>query len=408
MPKSVAYVIKAFPEPSETFIAEEAASLITADVLPCMLHLQDASSSILHPSAQALIANGLRFRMKQTKTPSFILYLALWSLIAPRRTFRILCKAWQHSSRWCYFQALAPSWWCRQHKVDFLHAHFADVNFQYAAAMSDWSGIPFGVTTHRYDILEDPLGIEIANDLYRMASVVVTISEFNRRFMMRKYELPESRITVVHCGIDLDRFAFQPRIKRQKSEPLRLLNVGRLVHVKGQDILLRALAVVRSRGIRFHLDIVGAGDLLQDLLTLAKKLKIDDCVIFHGAKPEQFVRGLHLRAHVFVLPSRSEGLPVVCIEALAMGTPTIATRINGIPELIEDGKTGLLIEPEDVNGLADSICLLEADQQLAQKLQFNGREAVVAGFDRKKCTQQLIALWAKHDRYGSDVTCHQN
>lgn len=408
MPKTVAYIIRSFPEPSETFIAEEAASLLAAGIQPCILHLQDADSAILHPSAQTLLAKALRLRIKPAKTTAILVSFARWLLIAPSRTVRTFRKAWRHPARWCYFQALAPAWWCREHQVDFLHAHFADVNFQYAAAMSDWSGIPFGVTTHGYDLRDTPLGIGAASSLYKQANVVVTISEFNRRYMVQKYGLPESSIAVVHCGIDLDRFAFLPRPKRPAVEPLRLLNVGRLVPVKGQDVLLRALALVQMRGVPFQLDIVGGGDLHQDLVALAADLGISDCVVFHGAKPEQGVRDLHAQAHVFVLPSRSEGLPVACMEALAMGTPTIATRINGIPELIEDGQSGLLVEPEDIAGLADRICQLAAEPQLAQQLQINGKAAVAAGFDRRKCTQQLIALWSRHDRCDHGRTGHHN
>lgn len=394
MLRTVAYVIRSFPEPSETFIAEEAASLLLIGIQPCILHLNEGNRTVVHPSAKILLERAKQLHIKTSNISTILASLSLWMLASPVRTIRTLIKAARHPNRWCYLQALSPAWWCRQHKVDFMHAHFADVNFQYAEAMSEWNGIPFGVTTHRYDILNDPIDPNTASKLYKKADVVVTISEFNRRYMIDKFGLLSTSISIVHCGIDVKRFAFANRQPRMRTEHLRLLNVGRLVSEKGQDILLRALARVHNLGIRYQLDIVGGGALKKDLLALCVDLGISEHVVFHDAQPEQFIRHLHEIAHVFVLPSRSEGLPVACIEALAIGTPTIATRINGIPELIEDGINGLLVEPEDVQGLADAICKIEAHPELAEKLRIHGRKTVLAGFDRNICTQELVSQWA--------------
>ena len=394
MIKTVAYVVRSFPEPSETFIAEEAASLFHAGIKPCIIHLHDAKSAVLQPAAQTLLDKAPRLKVQQASLFTLLAHLFLWATVAPLRTFSTLCKAFGHRNRWCYFQSLQPAWWCKAHGVDFLHAHFADVNFQYAACMSEWSGIPFGVTTHGYDLRDDPLGITNATELYRQADAVVTISEFNRRYMVQRYALPESRITVIHCGIDIKRFAFHPRAAPFAGAPLRLLNVGRLAPQKGQDVLLHAMARLRQKGIRFKLDIVGGGELEPALRSLAAELQLGDCVTFHGEQPEQFVRQLHERADIFVLSSRSEGLPVACIEALAMGTTCIATRITGIPELINSGVNGLLVEADDAVGLAAAIEMVQADPQMAQHLRLNGRATVLAKFDRRRCTQQLIDLWS--------------
>lgn len=393
MLKTVAYVIRSFPEPSETFIAEEAASLIQAGIQPCIIHLRDGNATVVHPAAQTLLQKAPRLLVPAASAFSTIKNLCRWMTVAPIRTLRTLGQALRHPKRWCYFQALGPAWWSRQQGVQFLHAHFADVNFQYAACISAWSGIPFGVTTHGYDLREDPLGHTGASELYRQADAVVTISEYNRRHMVQRYDLPEARISVVHCGIDLERFSFLARSAPLAAAPLRLLNVGRLAPEKGQDLLLYALARLRQQGLQLHLDIVGGGDLEQALKTLAAELDLADCVSFHGVQPEQVVRQLHQRADVFVLPSRAEGLPVACIEAMAMGTVSIASRITGVPELIEHGVSGLLVEAGDAVALAEAIAALQADPAMAQRLRLSGRATVLAGFDRAKCTQQLIGIW---------------
>lgn len=393
MVKSVAYILRSFPEPSETFIAEEAASLTACGIRISVFHLIDGDRTIAHPTTQMLLDRAYIRQIRPISVPAMLAFLLRWLLVAPIRTLITLLASLRHPARWCYFQALAPAWWCRQHKVDFLHAHFADSNFQYAAAMSAWSGVPFGVTTHGYDLREHPLGINQASYLFRQANLVVTVSDYNRNYMSSTYGLHTRDIAVVHCGIDLVRFSRVPHPPLAPGQPLRLLNVGRLVPEKGQDVLLHALAQTRNRGIRFRLDIIGGGPLLEDLKALAQQLEIADLVHFHGAQPEAMVKRMHAEAHVFVLPSRSEGLPVACMEALALCSPTIATRITGIPELIEDGVSGLLVESEDPIGLADAISRIHDDPALLDRLADAGRMAVMRGFDRRECTHELIDLW---------------
>jgi len=393
MLKTIAYVIRSFPEPSETFIADEAVSLLNEGLQPCIIHLYDGNAKVLHPAAQTLLENAPRLKVQLARPPAILSSLVRWLMVSPVRTIRTLKKALRAPDRWCYFQALEPAWWCRQQGVDLLHAHFADVNFQYAARISEWSSIPFSVTTHGYDLREDPLGKDEVSALYQQAFAVVTISEFNRQYMEQKYGLPRSRIEVVHCGINLERFKYFPRLTPTPNKPYQLLNVGRLAPQKGQDVLLRTMALLIHRGIDVHLNIVGAGELELQLKSLADELGLAKCVSFLGAKNEQEIRALHQCSDVFVLPSRAEGLPVACMEALAAGTTCVATRINGIPELIEDGVNGLLVEAEDAAGLAEAIGKLQADPELAQRLRLGGRKTVQSEFDRILCTKQLISIW---------------
>lgn len=393
MVKSVAYILRSFPEPSETFIAEEAASLAAFGIRISVFHLLNGDRTTTHPTTQMLLDRAHIRQIRPISVPAMFVFLLRWLLVAPIRTLLTLLASLKHPARWCYFQALAPAWWCRQHKVDFMHAHFADTNLQYAAAISAWSGVPFGVTTHGYDLRENPLGVNQASYLFRQANLVVTVSDYNRNHMSRTFGLPTRDIAVVHCGIDLDRFSCVQHPPLLPGQPLHLLNVGRLVPEKGQDVLLHALAQTRDRGICFRLDIIGGGPLLESLMALAQQLEIADLVHFHGAQPEAVVRRMHAEAHVFVLPSRSEGLPVACMEALALCSPTIATRITGVPELIEDGVSGLLVESEDPIALADAISRIYDNPALLDRLADAGRRSVINGFDRRECTHELIDLW---------------
>lgn len=388
----IAYVLKSFPEPSETFIADEALSVCEQGMEVCLLQVQDGTSTVVHPSAQALLTRAARYRLGEAGRGAMLAALLRLLLLHPLRTLGHLLRAISHRHRWCHLQALPAARWCLAQKVSVLHAHFADVNLMYAAAISAWTGIPYGVTTHRYDIFEDPLDPDCARELLQAAHLLVTISEFNRRHLQQKYGLAPERVHIVHCGIDLSRFQYKARPAR--GHQLRLLNIGRLAPVKAQDRLLEALSIVRERGLPAVLDLVGAGPLREELQQHAMRLQIDEHVVFHGAQPEATVRDLLERADLFVLSSRSEGLPVVCIEALAVGTPTVATRIFGIPELIEDGESGWLAPPDDPHALADAICTAAATPApRLEEIRARGRQRVEQAFERQGCTRQLAVLW---------------
>lgn len=391
--RSVAYVIGTFPVPSETFIADEALSLFEQGIQPCILYMNYGNLEKIHPSAQSLLKRAKFFQFGTASILKAALALAHLFLVRPVRTVLVLKTMLHCPNRYCFIKALPAAVWCLHEKVGFLHAHFADVNFIYAGAISAWSGIPFGVTTHRYDIFEEPIEKSTATDLFFQAAIVVTISKFNRLHMMQKYGIPESKIDVIHCGVDLDRFTFNPRVPRQGDQPIRLVNVGRMVLQKAHDVLLVAMSILRAQGHSFKLEIIGDGPLSEELKVLARKLDIADSVVFHGVKTQEFLIERISAADLFVLSSRHEGLPVVCIEALAVGTVVVATRVFGVPELIEDGVNGFLSVPDDPQALANTVLLASADPLRMGAIAVAGRLTVLAEFERKACTKQLIELW---------------
>lgn len=390
-PRSLCYVLRSFPEPSETFIADEALSVAAQGVRVSIVHMCEGDSSVVHPSSQKLIQLGCLFSVGRPQHGRAAVGLIKLLMRQPWQTLATLAKALRSPQRWLYFNTLPAAAWCQSRGVDFLHAHFADSNLQAAQALSQWLGRPFGVTTHRYDILDDPLAPALTTNLLRDSSLVVTISDWNLRHMVEKYALPSSRIAIVHCGVDLDAFTFRDR-EFNDTGPLRLLNVGRLMPVKAQAVLLRAVAKVRAQGIACQLDIIGGGPLEAELRALCQELGLTDCVTLHGAQAQPVVRASLQRAHAFVLSSVSEGLPVACIEAAATGTPLIATRINGLPELVDDGVSGLLAEPGDPDSLARAIVWAATHRNALPTMAAKGREKVEREFDRTSCTQQLLAL----------------
>lgn len=204
--------------------------------------------------------------------------------------------------------------------------------------------------------------------------------------------LPEKKLHLIKNGIDLERFMLPENVRAQYREETRKslgLNdaivvgeVGRLVPGKGQHFLLEALARCRQNGQNFKALLVGDGPSREELENLSRRLQIETAVIFAGHQPD--TRPFLAAMDLFALPSLNEGLPLSLLEAMAMGLPIIATRSGGIPELIVDGKTGLLAPPNDVHALAQRLGLLVENVALQQQLVRQARELVCAEFDQKK------------------------
>jgi glycosyltransferase involved in cell wall biosynthesis len=197
----------------------------------------------------------------------------------------------------------------------------------------------------------------------------------------RAYRLVARRkLCVVPNGIDADAFA-RPNcvgpLRRELGIPAAapvVGTVGRLDEVKRQDLLLRAFASVRRGVPAAHLLLVGDGPQREPLRRLAAELGLSECVHFAGyqSRPE---RHLHLMS-AFALTSRVEGMPLAILEAWAAGVPVVATRVGGVPQMIADGQTGVLIDSGDENALAAALIGLLTDQGRAARIGAAGRARV--------------------------------
>jgi glycosyltransferase involved in cell wall biosynthesis len=167
-----------------------------------------------------------------------------------------------------------------------------------------------------------------------------------------------------------------------------VLNVGRLAPVKGQALLIEAIAELQRRGVAAEAKIVGAGPEREALARKIEELGVDG-VELTGAVGQDRVRELYGWADVFCLPSFREGLPFVAIEALAMELPVVVTRIMGVPELVEDGVNGLLVAPGRVDELADALERLARDEELRRSLGTAGRAKVQRDYELSRLAAEL-------------------
>ncbi len=266
--------------------------------------------------------------------------------------------------------------------ADHLHGEFATHPGTCGWIVRRLAGVPYSVSCHAHDIFRTQAMLD---KKLGEAAFVRVISEYNERFLKERVPaLREQRFLVNHVGVDTESLA---PLDAPATEPFRLLYVGSLEQRKGVHVLLRALAAAGPKLGEWSCDLLGGGPMREELEALAKELGLDGSMRFHGPRPYEEVAAATERASVLVVPStydstgRTEGIPTVLIEALAHRRPVIATRVSGIPELVVDGETGVLVEHADVDALAAALERVHADPDAAFAMACRGREKVEAEFD---------------------------
>ncbi|HEX6965428.1 MAG TPA: glycosyltransferase [Gemmatimonadaceae bacterium] len=196
----------------------------------------------------------------------------------------------------------------------------------------------------------------------RYADNIFVVCEFNRRFLRERFPALFARIAgkvhVHHLGLDLAEFRYEPNDR----PPCTVLGVGTLEEPKGFDVLLRAAAALHEQGTAVRVELVGDGPAARSLRALARELRIDARVVFRGWLPPDEVRIAMRHATLLAHPSIALGdaVPTVIKEAMAIGTPVVASDLAGIPELLDSGRCGVLVPPRDVLALARAIAMLLA------------------------------------------------
>ncbi len=406
MPRKVAYLMSRFPKISETFILYEILELerlgLQIEVFP-LIREQEAVS---HPEAQAIVE---RMHWQPPLSTSVLGSQAYWLCQAPRAYLR----TWWHAIhgnlgipkfllRALIIVPQAAHYARRMQAlgIEHMHAHWATHPTLAAYIIRMLTGIPYSFTAHAHDIYAERPMLEAK---IRHAAFAVTISEYNRRFLTQLYgSVAAEKMAVIHCGIDPD--VFQPQTPSVTNDRLTLLCVGRLEEQKGHPYLIEACAKLKQAGLNFCCQLVGEGNLRQSIEAQIDQLGLTDDVILLGQQPRPRVHELLAQADMMILPSvatesgRQEGIPVALMEALAMAKPCISTDISGIPELIEDGRTGLLVPERHAQALADAIQQLHDNPDWARQLAHTGREKVLREFNLYTTTKTLYDLLAPADR----------
>jgi glycosyltransferase involved in cell wall biosynthesis len=279
------------------------------------------------------------------------------------------------------------------HRVPHVHVHFAFGAAAVAIFLEALSGIPYSLSIHGSDVLlENPL----IEEKLRRARFIVSNCHFHVENLRRRFpSLAQQRFYVVPGGLDLEAPPWSRSEPPGTDLPLRILHIARLVPVKAQEVLIRALASLRDQGRDFRCRIVGDGPLRAELQHLVQSLHLQDRIQLLGACFQAEVTRLYDWSQVLVLSSRSEGTPMVIIEAMAKARPVIAPRLTAIPEMVAEGQTGYLFRPGDTEDLAHQLSRLTAQPQDLVRMGLEGRRRALELFDLNRNARKLMAVFAR-------------
>lgn len=278
-------------------------------------------------------------------------------------------------------KALATAWRLGRMNVDRIHAPFATRAATCAGIAGCVSGIPFSFTAHAYDIYCTTL--KLRNDTLRWkirhATQVFGISEDGVRFLRRI--VPDcTHIHLVHVGIPLTLFTQRP--SPPQNGVLRLVCVASYVEKKGLDTLLDACSLLCEKNFEFHLRLYGSGPLQEALARQISNLGLVGKVTLGGPISQHEVIEQIAKSHLVVMPCRKDstgnmdGIPTAFMEAMAIGRPVISCPIAGIPELVRNGETGILVPSNDPRALASALIQIGGDEALRIRLGHHARALV--------------------------------
>ena len=388
------------------WVANELSRLDAAGV-PFVLHALRKPEALFHGSDWAVRLNQRTRSIYPLPGPALVLSLLLAPLLFRGRFFAALLNALfgrrEHlrarlggiahlavACHWARRMLAAPE------PVTHIHSQWIHSCGTVAMYLGWLLDRPFSFTGHATDLFRDRCALL---DKIERADFIVCISEFHRDFYLKHGARPEQCV-IAYCGIDPAVFHPRAAAAAVADRPYRILASGRLVEKKGFALLVDACRLLADRGLRFECVIGGSGPLEASLRAQVERLGLGEHVSVTGQalQQEKIIDFMH-GGDVYVLPcvwaadGDVDGLPQMLMEAMACGLPAVSTRLVGIPDLIRDDETGVLVPPNDTAALADAIAGLMSDPARSKRLADAGLRWVHERFDLSDCLEPLI------DRY---------
>jgi len=393
-----AYLFERFPSFGQTFCYREVAELARQGVTPPIFSIrkpkdeppQDWDKRIVEgvdylPEEEELLDEVRRASQKERLTGEVIAALSEWGR---RPDFLRL------------YQAVHVGVRLRQMRIEHVHAHFAGMAARTAFWIQKFFGISFSFTGHANDIFA-PRNFEIGlRSLVDAARVIVTETDFAEKFLRERFPEHADRIHRIYNGLTIAGFR---RANFSSASPL-IVAVGRLIDKKRFADLIRACRLLMERGRSFRCEIIGEGPLEKELHQQIHDLDLQNYVKLLGPKPQHEIAEHLAMGTVFVLPSvidasgGMDNLPTVIMEAMATGLPVISTPIGGIPEMVVQNETGVLVPAGDSSALASAIERVIADFSLARRLGENGYKRANELFSIEKNVRELLATIINRER----------
>lgn len=397
----IGYVLKVYPRFSETFVVTE--------ILAREAHGDDLTIFALRPTTDA------RFHPEIARVQAPVKWVE--RPLKPSELWKQLTSTLIESGLGQAFADLLPevadlpgdevaqgvalAKMAREEGITHLHAHFASLAGRTAWIASQLTGIPYTVTTHAKDIYHQSVDLNWLRKVCGDAHRVIAISRFNQDYLARVLEGTGANISLQYNALELDRFpvrqAPQPHSSAADGPVLNVLAVGRLVPKKGFNDLVEAAHIARGQGVKVNVAIAGDGELRAALQQQIDQLDLGETVKLIGPQTQAEIISHLKQADLSVTPcvpaqdGNIDGLPTVILEAMACGTPVIATDVSGLPEVVINDHTGILLAPGQPVALAEALVAVARGEIDTAPLARRARQLIEDNFDSRRQAATLSA-----------------
>ncbi len=383
----VGYLLRMYPRFSQTFVVNEILELERQGVEVSIASLKKPSDGRFHESISRVQAAVDYIPEHIVESPAKTLR-SHWTAgrRQPLRYARALGTTLRFAgtSHTDFRQAAMVLRWARKRKIKHIHVHFGthEASVAYLACLI--GGLSYSQTLHAFDIFRDDVDRRLLTHKINASRFTVTVSEFNRRFLVDQIPgVDPDKVRVNYNGIDLETFSPNGAVRTPDS----IVSIGRLIEKKGFIHLVRAVRRLRDRGVEATCTIVGDGRDKDKLKKEIKALKLRGAITLVGSLNQDQVRSLLTRSACLALPcveaadGNMDALPTVLLEGLACGCPCISTKVSGVPEIIENEASGLLVAPSDDAALSDALARVLQSPELHRNLATGGRRRAERLFD---------------------------
>jgi len=403
----IAFIVNQFPTLSETFILNQITGLIDRGHEVYIYADRPGDMSKIHPEVEKY--NLLTHTHYIGKPDNRILRLI--------QMLKLLPNFWQHpilllhSINFLKYGRQAASLTLfytvaqllnKRRVYDIIHCHFGNNGLK-AMIIKELNVIQGKLVTafHGYDVSQyiKNYGTNVYAKLFATGELCCPISQ-HMKFQLAELGCHENNLVIHRMGIDCSKFLFTLRQQPQDGI-VRIITIARLVEKKGVEYGIRAVANLLKSGMKIEYNIVGDGFLHENLQQLIQEFDLIDSIKLLGWKQQQEVIDILSNSHILLAPSVTsengdqEGIPIVLMEAIAMGLPVLSTYHSGIPEIIEHGKSGFLVPERDVNALTEKLHYLVEHPESWANMGLAGRAFVEEHYDINKLNDRLVEIYKK-------------
>ena len=384
---NICYFLGSFPTTSETFIANEIVSAVKAGHKITIARLQKGDS--VDHSAVKWIERNIEIVEVEFSDNAIGSMFSLLKFAIKDKSTRAVKEFFKYQPRWLATASLPTLNKLAHHEFDHIHVHFADKQLLLAQAFSKLLNVPYSFTMHGYDIRDLPIGKENLSLAIKSSKCFFTVSKSNASDLAAA-GIETKKLKTIPCGIDLSNFSNHSA--PYENGVLNIICVARLHPIKNHTIILKALSLL-NESVEFSFNIIGDGEEHETLSQLVNDIpRLRTRVHFLGSVTNEEVQAHLLNAHVHILSSLSEGMPVANMEAMAAGLVCVASAVGGLPEIIRSGDNGFLFNPRDAHELAKIIEDIYFKNIDIQRFTTAARENAFEYFDERKLVREKVSL----------------